>query len=246
MAKSRAAELAEEEIASIGDLAEGPSPLAALSAEDQIPLAERLAEQIAISILNGALTPGQRVREQDLSAMYNVSRGTVREALRILEGDGFVEIEPYRGAVVTRNSHHEVSVAVEIQIALFGIAARIAAERATEEEIAELASLVARLGEMETDPDVTPDSFVKMSLRITYHLIHLANSESLTKSMRGVRRLTRPDRWIYAMATPAKQRKAVRQWEGILEAIRSRSPSRAESLAKTRVRQIHANTAAAD
>lgn len=240
MAKSRAAELAEEEIARIGGAA-----AAVAQPDDSLPLPEQLAEQIAASILNGTLLEGQRIREQDLSAMYAVSRGPVREALRILEGDGFVELEPYRGAVVSRNSHHEVAVAVEIQIALFGIAARVVAEQATEEEIDELATLVARLEAMQQDSAVAAEEFVRMSLRITYHLFRLAKSESLSKSMRGVRRPTRPDRWVYAMATPARQRRAVRQWQGILEAIRARNPRRAESLARARVRQIHETTSAA-
>lgn len=214
----------------------------ASEAEEQMPLPERLAERIASAIQSGQMTAGQRVREQDLSAMFGVSRGPVREALRILEGDGFVEIERHRGAIVTRASPHETSVAVEMQVALFGVAARTVAEKATDEEIGALAALIERLAEMEADPKATPEHFVNTSLRATWMLIHLAGSTSLARSIRALRRLTRPDRWIFAMTTKSKQRKALRQWQSILEAIEGRNPGRAESLAKTRVRQIHKNT----
>ncbi len=61
-----------------------------------------------------------------------------------------------------------------------------------------------------------------------------------------MRRLTRPNLWVFAMTSKAKQRKAVRQWREIIEAIQSRNANRAESLAKARVRHIHQSTRTPD
>ncbi len=245
MTSSRATNLTPEDADDLGRMTIGTRDFAS-EAEERMPLPERLAEQIAMAIQIGQMPAGQRVREQDLSAMFGVSRGPIREALRILEGEGFVDLEPYRGAVVTRASDHEVAVAVEMQIALFGVAARTVAEAASDAEIGELAALIDMLAGLETDPYSTPEQFVATSLSITWMLIHLANSANLSKSIRAQRRLTRPDRWVFAMTTKAKQRKAVRQWASILEAIRVRNPGRAEMLAKARVRQIHKSTSASD
>ena len=211
----------------------------ASEAEAQMPAPERLAERIAIAIQSGQVLPGQRLREQDLSAMFGTSRGPVREALRILEGDGFVELEPHRGAVVSRASDHETEIAVEMQIALFGVAARTVATSASESAVDELAAVIDELAALEADAQATPEQFVSTSLRATWLLIHIARSSSLARAIRSLRRLTRPDRWIFAMTTKPKQRKAVRQWQGILTAIREKNPGRAETLAKTRVRQLH-------
>ena len=214
----------------------------ASEAEAKLPLAEHLAEQLAMDIQSGKFPAGHRVREQDLSAMFGVSRGPVREALRILEGDGFVKIEPYRGAIVARASDQEISTALEMQIALFGVAARVVAEIGSDQDMQQLVEYCGRLDELAENETTTPEEFMEMSLRTTWHLIHLAGSASLSKSIRSIRRLTRPDRWILALATKPKQRRAVRQWKELVEAIKARNPNKAESLARARVRQIHNST----
>ena len=54
------------------------------------------------AILSGRLPQGGRLNELDLSRELGISRGPLREALRILEEDGLVESSPYRGARVVR------------------------------------------------------------------------------------------------------------------------------------------------
>src|SRR5258708_20265816 len=80
-----------------------------------LSLPEQIAAQLADRIVAGAYAPGQRIMEQALAAEFAVSRGPVREALRILERDGLVTILPRRGALVSDLSVAEVKEIFDIR-----------------------------------------------------------------------------------------------------------------------------------
>jgi len=67
-------------------------------------LPDQIAEHIFTAIANGEYAPGDRIREEAVAEQLQVSRGPVREALRILEKDSVVRILPNRGAHVTQLS----------------------------------------------------------------------------------------------------------------------------------------------
>ncbi|MDD5030802.1 MAG: GntR family transcriptional regulator, partial [Rhodoferax sp.] len=62
---------------------------------------EQIAGRIGDRILGSAVAPGERIAEQELADEFGVSRGPIREALRILEREGLVTLLPRRGAIVT-------------------------------------------------------------------------------------------------------------------------------------------------
>lgn len=86
--------------------------------------AEFAAEQIRKAIISGVLKPGDRLVEQQLTDMINVSRHPVREALRLLAREGFVELRRNRGAVVSAVDAASVVEVYEIRMALGKIALR--------------------------------------------------------------------------------------------------------------------------
>lgn len=81
----------------------------------------------------GELVPGQRLVEPDLVAQLGVSRATVREALRVLDAEGLVKLERYKGASVRRLEGRQVLESFEIRELLEGLAARRAARRLAQE-----------------------------------------------------------------------------------------------------------------
>ena len=94
-----------------------------------LSLAEQIAEQIGNEIIRTELAPGDRVREEEIARRFAVSRGPVREALRILERDGLIRIQARRGARVTQLTLAEVDEVFELRSALLGVAARRVAEQ---------------------------------------------------------------------------------------------------------------------
>src|ERR671921_1205477 len=90
---------------------------------------DALAESLRRRILDGELQPGTPLREEALSSEYDVARHSLRSALRSLQGEGIVQIEPNRGARVKSLSPDDVRGLSELRIALEVEAARVALER---------------------------------------------------------------------------------------------------------------------
>jgi DNA-binding GntR family transcriptional regulator len=113
---------------------------------DNTSASRRAEDRLRDEIVRGRLQPNERLIESDLARFLGVSRTVVRAALTRLEHEGLVEHERNRGS---RVRFVELSEAVEIQEAravLEGLAARLAAQRATPEDVE---SLRAILGDMQ-------------------------------------------------------------------------------------------------
>src|SRR5947208_14470741 len=83
-----------------------------------------------------------RLDERRLSEGLGVSRTPIREAMTVLEQEGFVRTRPRRGIYVVKKTKREIVEIITIMAALESMAARLAAERASEGEIAELRRLM--------------------------------------------------------------------------------------------------------
>lgn len=88
--------------------------------------AEQIAERISQDVLAGILKPGDRIIEQEIADSFQVSRGPVRDAIRILEREGVVEVLPRRGAQVTLLTVKEVDDIFAIRGALSALAVSLA------------------------------------------------------------------------------------------------------------------------
>ena len=85
---------------------------------------EQIAARVGERILDNRLMPGERIGEQELADEFHVSRGPVRDALRILEREGLVTLLARRGAIVTELSAQELQELMEIRAGLFEVALR--------------------------------------------------------------------------------------------------------------------------
>jgi DNA-binding GntR family transcriptional regulator len=102
-----------------------------------------LVDDLRAAILRGDYAPRQRLVETDLCEQLGASRFTVRAALQELAGEGLVEIERNKGARVRAISIEEAIEISEVRMALEGLAAAQAAERATPAQVRQL----TRIGE---------------------------------------------------------------------------------------------------
>jgi DNA-binding GntR family transcriptional regulator len=101
------------------------------------PLRDQVREEIRRRISDGRLGPGSRMVERELAAELGVSRVPVREALRMLETEGFVQVIPRRGVVVKRLSRHDVEELFDVREALEVLATSRAAVHAQPDELSE-------------------------------------------------------------------------------------------------------------
>jgi len=89
-----------------------------------LTMSEQIAESVTEAVLNGEYQPGDHVREHELASLFQVSRGPIREAFRILEKSGVVRIVPQRGAHITKLSGKEVNDLFEMRRVLVGLLVR--------------------------------------------------------------------------------------------------------------------------
>jgi DNA-binding GntR family transcriptional regulator len=82
------------------------------------PLRDQTRDVIRQRIINGRLSPGTRIVERELGAELQVSRVPVREALRMLESEGFLEVVPRRGVVVKTLTRRDVEELFDVRVSL--------------------------------------------------------------------------------------------------------------------------------
>lgn len=126
-----------------------PEPVAEQAAADTLAKsAGKAYDEIRVRILDGRLGSGERLREHVLAEQIGVSRTPIREALRRLAADGFVTLVANQGASVTEWSDESLADLVDVRSELAAMAARRAALRIDDEQIAQLRALNVRIAQV--------------------------------------------------------------------------------------------------
>ena len=132
------------------------------------PLADDVIETLRQAIWERQLQPGVRLREEEVAAALNVSRGPVREALKQLEYEGLVIRERNRGATVARLSREDLEEVYSLRMALEVLAVRLAVQNRTARHIAQLHDV---LDEMSFVLDQNTDEQRAADLDVRFHEI---------------------------------------------------------------------------
>ncbi|MBN3727043.1 GntR family transcriptional regulator [Burkholderia sp. Ac-20379] len=111
------------------------SPRAVLPPVERQRLHDTVVEHLRNFIVEGTLEPGQKLNERELCEMLGISRTPLREALKVLESEGLVDIAPNRGASVSKMSDAEIRETFELMSGLEAFSGELACDRITPEEI---------------------------------------------------------------------------------------------------------------
>lgn len=114
---------------------------------DYETIRELLFKHLRQLIISGRFAAGEKLIEQDLAEQFKVSRTPVREAIRKLEIEGLVRYQARRGVIVTGFSQDDIDEIYATREVLEGLAARLAAEHANEQDVASLRQLLAQMSE---------------------------------------------------------------------------------------------------
>ncbi len=105
-------------------------------------LSDQVAQQLREAILDGRLKPGQRLVEHDIAQGMRMSRGPIRDALRVLENERLVVRNPHRGTFVAWLTLRDAEEIYSLRRALEGLALQYAIRDANDEQIDELDHIV--------------------------------------------------------------------------------------------------------
>jgi len=195
------------------------------------PRGETAYLRLKEAIRSGELKPGQRVRENEMAEMLDVSRTPVREAFRRLEADGLLSFAPYRGMVISELDHQAIMELYFMREVLEGTAAGLAAHRASEAEVAILQELVA----LDPGSKGQPASVAGHNRRYHSALYHAAHNRYLLKTLNVLQdamALLGPT----TMEVEGRSEEAKKEHAAIVDAIAAKDAELAERLMRQHIR----------
>jgi DNA-binding GntR family transcriptional regulator len=196
--------------------------------------AERVYDDLRAAIIGGEYAPGERLRAEALAARFGTSRTPVREALMLLEGDGLVEIEPRRGAVVRSFDPADLVDLYEVRALLEARAAGLAAARIAPADLALLEATCERVESLTGNSARTIDTLIATNEDFHRILIEAAGSPRLSAALRTVAGIPRPFKTVFWNDASARARSLAAHRE-IIAGLRAGSSDRAESAMRLHV-----------
>ncbi len=174
----------------------------------------QISDQIAGSIVAGSYASGSRLREVELALFFNVSRATIREALRLLEQRGLVRILPQRGAHVTQLSAKELDELFEVRASLLATGSRLAADRCTDEHAKMLRAQLEKLRESVGDLD----AYTRASNGMVDTLVRMSGNEVLASYINDFAQ--RIGRYVrLSLASEARRKRSLATWARVVQAV---------------------------
>lgn len=159
------------------------------------PLREIVYEELKRQILIGEIAPGTRMMEVELADDMGVSRTPVREAIRKLEKEGLVTIEPRRGAYASDISIKDIVDVLEVRQDLEGMAAAMAAQKATDEQKEQLSKVTEQYRDAVESGNV--EEMIKFDEAFHKIIVGCSDNKTLVQLVSQVQELALRFRYIY-------------------------------------------------
>lgn len=192
------------------------------------PLREVVFDAVREAIIQGVLSPGERLMEFQLAEQLGVSRTPVREAIRKLELEGFVIMIPRKGAYVAGISLKDIADVFEVRAAMEALAMVLAAERITEEELEELERILVSKTEVIELDEI--EKFIELDKKFHDVLYRASRNQRLMQILINLQDEVHRFRSV-SLASPGRMRAALDEHRQLVEALSERDLERAESLA---------------
>ena len=195
-------------------------------------LSPAIAEELKRLIFSGEIQPGERLNEAALALRMGTSRGPIREAIRILTGEGLVTAVPNRGVFVRQMSVREMLEIYELRALIFGFAAERACEHLDEASRAELQTLLAGMDTACEAGDAT--RYYELNLGFHAKILQLCDNERASQAYDDhVKELHLFRRSFFN--SPGNMRRSNAEHSAIFEAIAKADARRARALAERHV-----------
>jgi DNA-binding GntR family transcriptional regulator len=197
-------------------------------------VAEAVADTLRMRILAGELGEGAQLRQEVLAADLGVSRIPLREAFRLLEGEGLITIAPHRGAVVAVRSPEEIGELFDLRVLLEPDILRHAIPKLTERGLREAATILAGYNKALAQRDVEAWGRLNTQFHLAlYRPAERPRSLALVRSL-----LDQTDGYTrMQLLLTGGQARARREHTDLLELCSARKTSAAVKLVEDHVRE---------
>jgi DNA-binding GntR family transcriptional regulator len=176
-------------------------------------------------IVRNVYKDGQRIVEANLCRQLNVGRSIVREALRHLEQEGYLEIIPNKGAVVKELTQKDIAQLYDLMAVLEGLSMRVATAKISNDDIKKIENIIDRMEK------IKDDNILLFQENLEFHqfLTQLGGNTHLIAIMNGIREKAYRMglQSFYSLGQAEASQDDHRE---ILEAIKKRNPELVEEL----------------
>lgn len=202
--------------------------------ERHVSLHAQVVTQLRQRIIQGEYSPGERLIEETLAEEFGVSRNPVREAIRVVEAEGFVHVLARRGAVVVSPDVDTVEDLFAVRSVVEPLSARLAADRATDEQIGSLREILAD-SQRATEANDYPTLAV---LNSQFHVgVIEASGNRWLSSM--TTSLYHHVQWVFRMGAHDRAPHSWVEHVELADALTARNPEWAERAARQHVDAAH-------
>jgi DNA-binding GntR family transcriptional regulator len=206
-----------------------------MAARPHRTVTEKVLEQLRDLILSGALAPGSRIDQAELSERFAVSLVPVREALARLQSSGLVHIVPHRGVFTAPLSVEELIDIYQVRELLEEQAARLAAPRLTDDDIALIKTLADREEQLADSTDY--DSFLAINRELHFTIYRASGRRNLVQIIAQLWDQSTRYRRLQLAAIPERARASMFETRAIVAACRRRDPEALGTMVRYKVHQ---------
>lgn len=182
-----------------------------------------VVERLRGFITEGVLPPGKKLNERELCETLGISRTPLREALKVLAGEGLIEIAPNRGASVARMGEREIRETFELISGIEAFAGELACERITAEELDEIKALHYAMVVCKNQNDLP--GYYQRNRAIHDAINVAARNGELRQVYLALNRRIQALRYLSNQQAP-KWDRALRDHEHMIEALQARDGKR--------------------
>lgn len=185
-------------------------------------------------IIEGDIATGARISERELCDRFGVSRTPLREALKVLASEGLVELTPNRGARVTRLTEQDVEDMFEVMGTLEALAGELAAQRITDEELAEVRAMHYQMALHHARRELMP--YFRLNQAIHRKIFEISRNRSLVTVYNTLAGRIRRPRYL-ANISEARWAQALKEHEAILAALETKDGAALGRILKDHLRK---------
>lgn len=205
----------------------------------RVPLRDQVFDIVRDMIVSGVIGPGDRLNEVDLAARLGISRGPLREAIQRLGAEGFVDFHQNRGAFVRTVSADDVAFMFEARQLIEVAAARLSAQRATDEDVR---GLGAHLAAAESALSDDAGGSYPADLDLHSLVLELCGNPYLRRIGLDLQNQVRLAR-VASGRSPERARRALEEHRLIIDRISRRDSEGAAVAMAEHLRRSHAHSA---
>lgn len=196
---------------------------------------QRAYDRIREMIITLELAPGSLVDVYALGEKLNLGATPIQEALKLLAHDNLIEVSKHQGLYITKIRPEDLELISEVRVLLEGATARIAAERASEDDILVMESLIE---EQKGISDDDKQAWIEIDHKLHQAIAAAAHNRYLSESLEYHFGLSQR-LWYLVLPKLKFLSRAVEEHADLVKCIKEHNPDRAEEIMVTHVKSFY-------